>query len=172
MHGSTHHPQPVYLELTRACAFKKRPNDPSTGKKRMGCDRCGMPKGHRDHMGQPPSFNPIVSGQGSGNAMVYQGQKKLWQSALTDLLQESGLPRGLTRVMAEGEAVFPDRRRRDQGNFRVMLEKALGDALVSGFGEVPGGWLPDDSWDHFEFGNLTYVHRPRVSATRLTILPG
>ena len=46
---------------------------------------------------------------------------------------------------------FPARRRRDSGNYRVMLEKALGDALVE------GGWLPDDTPEHYEFGGVTFT---------------
>jgi hypothetical protein len=38
----------------------------------------------------------------------------------------------------EGEVSFGDGRERDQGNHRVIVEKALGDALVR------GGYLPDD----------------------------
>jgi hypothetical protein len=65
----------------------------------------------------------------------------------------------------EGEVTFPDTGRRDQGNYRVILEKALGDALVT------GGWLRDDSWDHYEFGGLTMRVWPGESATRLMIFP-
>lgn len=58
------------------------------------------------------------------------------------------VPRGLESVTATAELRFKQRRRRDEGNFRVILEKALGDALVE------GGWLADDTADHFRFGLL------------------
>ena len=60
---------------------------------------------------------------------------------------------------------FPNRIKRDQGNFRWMIEKALGDTLVG------GGWLPDDTWDRYEFGGLTYKYEKGVSATRLMLFP-
>jgi hypothetical protein len=53
-----------------------------------------------------------------------------------------------------GLCCFPDRIRRDQGNFRYFIEKALGDALVAG-GWLEFGGLADDDWDHYEFGGMT-----------------
>jgi hypothetical protein len=60
---------------------------------------------------------------------------------------------------------FPDRRRRDQGNHRFIVEKALGDALVA------GGWLPDDTWEHYEFGGLAMRVERGESWTRLMLFP-
>ena len=59
----------------------------------------------------------------------------------------------------------PDRKRRDQGNHRFLLEKALGDALVA------GGWLDDDDWARYEFGGLQMVYERGVSAMRLFVFP-
>jgi hypothetical protein len=63
----------------------------------------------------------------------------------------------------EGQCTFPDRTRRDQGNHRFMLEKAMGDALVA------GGWLEDDDWSRYEFGGLSAVYEKGVSRTRLMV---
>jgi hypothetical protein len=46
----------------------------------------------------------------------------------------------------------------------VLIEKALGDTLQD-------GWLEDDSWDFYEFGNLTYRYVRGVSALRLMLFP-
>jgi hypothetical protein len=103
---------------------------------------------------------------GSGNAMVYASLKERWQRFLTELLVDSGLELGLGKVYVEGEITFPDQRTdRDQGNFRIVIEKALGDALEA------GGWLPRDDWAHYEFGQLQMRIEPGVSATRLMLFP-
>jgi hypothetical protein len=181
--------EPVVLEVVRECHFKQKPcalcgkakgHANHTPKKTAtcrqasgkvgswprGCDRCGRNKGDRAHFGAPPSFNVMASGEGSGNAMVFMNMKQSWQAFFVELLQASGLPRGLERVYVEGEITFPDKRDdRDQGNFRVVIEKALGDALQE------GGWLKRDSWDHYEFGQLTKREHPGESATRLMLFP-
>lgn len=151
--------EPAMVEIVRACHFKRKPDE--DGHRKLGCLRCGRPKSHRAHMGQPPSVNPL----GSGNPAGYQAQKHQWQALLGDLLAASDLPKGLAHVLVEGEATFPTRQRRDQGNHRFMLEKALGDALVD------GGWLEDDDWSRYEFGNLVASYEKGVSVTRLVLFP-
>jgi hypothetical protein len=151
--------EPVMVEHVRVCHFKRRPDE--DGHRKLGCARCGRSKADRWHMGQPPSVNPL----GSGDMRAYQDQKKRWQALLIDLLSASGLPRPLERVLVEGEATFPTRQRRDQGNHRFLIEKALGDALVE------GRWLRDDSWEQYEFGNLMASYEKGVSATRLILFP-
>lgn len=181
--------EPVELEIVRACHFKAKPlacrdckaerrratkstpcehcGSKALPIKRQGCARCGAAKGDRSHVGAPPSLNVL----GSGDPAIYMGMKARWQEHLVELLDASGLPRGLAYVLVEGEITFPDRGRRDQGNFRVLIEKALGDALVHGWDGVPGGWLEDDDWTRFEFGGLAYRYEPGVSRTRLMIFP-
>lgn len=151
--------QPVELTVTRECHFKKRA--PVDGKKRQGCDRCGRAKHDVCHLGAPESFNVFAS----SGWQVYQTAKKCWALALLPQLEASGLPRGLGRVTAEGRATFPDRAKRDQGNYRVILEKALGDTLVE------GGWLEADDWTRYEFGQLAYAYEAGVSRTQLMIFP-
>jgi hypothetical protein len=147
--------EPVELEIVRQCHFKAK------GEGKRGCGRCGAPKWDVTHIGAPPSINLL----GSGNPQAYQGMKARWQALLSDHLRASGLPTGLERVLVEGQITFPDRGRRDQGNYRVLLEKALGDALKV------GGWLDDDDWSRYEFGGLAYAYERGVSRTRLIIFP-
>jgi hypothetical protein len=65
---------------------------------------------------------------------------------LSIALMEQRVPRALASVSAKATIRFKQHRRRDEGNFRVILEKALGDALVE------GGWLSDDTPDLYRFG--------------------
>lgn len=152
--------EPVEIEQRRVCHFKKKPADPETGKKRNGCARCGKPKNHLDHLGAPGSFNAFGSG---ANQHVYQGLKKRWQEAITPKLEKAGLPRPLGKVLVEARVCFGDRTERDQGNFRVVIEKAMGDALVE------GGWLEKDTWDHYEFGGLQLVYEQRENWTQFIL---
>lgn len=170
--------EPVQLEVVRQCHFKAKPckacglpksNRVHTPKKtatckfraQRGCLRCGLNKGDAAHFGAPMSFNAL----GSGDPGVYMTLKKNWQDVLTQRLEESKLPRGLERVFAEGDITFPDRADRDQGNFRIVIEKALGDALEQ------GEWLDSDSWEHYEFGGLTQHYVAGESATRIVLFP-
>lgn len=144
--------EPVEIQITRHHAYEK------TG---HGCAVCRKAKYHPDHIGHSDSFN----GLGSGNQFVYQEMKKGWQEALALALDASGLPRGLGHVLVEGQMCFPTAHKRDQGNHRMIVEKALGDALVA------GGWLEDDTWNRYEFGGLSYTYRKGESWTRLMVFP-
>jgi hypothetical protein len=80
------------------------------------------------------------------------------------MLMGQRMPRPLPGpVAAFATLVVPVKRRRDEGNFRTPLEKALGDALVN------GGWLADDTPDLFRFGAVTFDHQPVKSETRITV---
>jgi hypothetical protein len=60
-------------------------------------------------------------------------------------------------VEAAASLRFTTKRRRDEGNFRATLEKALGDALVGDRAAWPEGrWIPDDTRDHFRFGDIDF----------------
>jgi len=96
----------------------------------------------------PPSLNVIA---GRGSRFEFASAKRRWQSDLGVLLMAEAVPRGLERVEASAVLSFPTRRRRDEGNYRTLLEKALGDALVE------GGWLPDDTPDRFRFGRVRFA---------------
>lgn len=185
--------EPVELVIERRCTFKAKPlicrakgcgaerkrkdakapcpacGTTLTPVQRRDCDRCGGAKHDPAHYGAPPSLNVL----GSGDPFTFQRIKEEWSALLAGALEASGLPRDLGRVLAEGEATFPDRQRRDQGNYRVLIEKALGDVLVNGSEKagIAGGWLPDDDWSRYEFGGLAYNHEPGVSRTRLMLFP-
>jgi len=145
------------LRHVRNHPFEKRG---SGGRASPGCAVCRKGKLDMAHVGTPQS----IRGFGSGaNHFQYQTMKHKWQDRLTEMLFDAGVPTGLSHVLAEGQVCFPDRKKRDQGNYRFILEKALGDALVE------GGWLPDDDWDHYEFGRLRYAYAKGDAWTALTI---
>ena len=153
--------EPAVIEIVRGCHFKKKAADPDTGKKRLGCARCGGAKHDPVHLGAPESFNVFASSGWS----VYQAAKKRWATVLVPALAASGLPKGLGSVMVEAEATFPDRAPRDQGNYRVILEKALGDVLEA------EGYIEGDDWTRYSFGDLAYRYEKGVSRTRIIIFP-
>lgn len=169
--------EPVYLEHTLVCSFKAKPcalcgKPPGSKvhrpkktatcpfKRQNGCATCGKAKNDPDHVGAPESFNIFAS----GGWEAYQSAKQRWHKVLMPLLLASGLPRGLGGVLVEGECSFGDDRERDQGNHRVVIEKALGDVLQE------GEWLSKDKWDVYEFGNLT-LNEEGVNRIRLTLFP-
>jgi hypothetical protein len=98
--------------------------------------------------GCPPSFNAIGY---RSHWSVGRREKLKWQEMLGMALMVARVPRGLAAVSATAEIRFKQRRRRDEGNFRVILEKALGDALVE------GRWLSDDTPEQYRFGAVDLV---------------
>lgn len=95
--------------------------------------------------GTPPSLNAVGY---RSHWSVSRKHKMQWQGWCALALMEQKLPRRLKRVEATATLRFKQRRRRDEGNHRVLIEKALGDALVE------GGWLPDDTSDLYSFGQV------------------
>lgn len=110
----------------------------------------------------PPSFNAVGL---HSHWTVGRRHKLQWQEWLSIALMEQGVPRGLGVVRASATIRFKRRRRRDEGNFRVILEKALGDALVE------GGWLPDDTPEHYQFGAVELM-APVSAPETIVILDG
>lgn len=77
------------------------------------------------------------------------------------------------RVHATAVIVHPTRRRRDEGNFRAPLEKALGDALCPPAGDYADPYLSDDTPEHFTFGTVTFAVDPsRAACCHLTLTWG
>lgn len=108
----------------------------------------------------PPSLN----GMGlRGSHWKVTAAKKQWQQTLGLLLIESRLPRALTSVEASAVLRFPTRRRRDEGNFRWLLEKALGDALVP-------HWIPDDTPDRYRFFGVEFDPETGPALTGVTVI--
>lgn len=95
----------------------------------------------------PPSLNRFTG----GSRGPYHRAKKQWQTQLGTALMVAQVPRGLKEVKATAEVRFKTVRRRDEGNLRFLLEKALGDILVE------GGWLPDDTADFYTFARLRMI---------------
>lgn len=155
--------EPVEIVHRRDHKFAKPPKG-SRGCQALvdGGKKCGRAKTNPLHHGAPPSLNDSGSG---ANHFAYQNAKKAWQEMLNDRLVTVGLARPLRSVLVEGLCCFPDRIRRDQGNFRYFIEKALGDALKE------GGWIEDDDWDRYEFGGLAKVYEKGESWIRLRIFP-
>lgn len=169
--------EPVLIEITAECIYKPKPcgacgrgkGHPSHRRKggtcvfvrRIGCATCGKPKNWSGHVGPPESFNAMAG----RNPEVYRGAVRQWATVLGPLLRASDLPMGLGRVVVEGVVSFGDDHDRDQGNHRVIIEKALGDALVR------GGYLVADTWKRYEFGDLQRADEPGVGRTRLMLFP-
>lgn len=109
--------------------------------------------------GTPPSYNTLVHAHWRKN----QRAKQDWQQRCEIVLMEARVPKGLTLVTATALLHFKQYRRRDEGNFRVVLEKALGDALVN------GGWLPDDTPDHYRFERLRFTESSTAPRTEVSL---
>lgn len=105
----------------------------------------------------PPSLNAF----GSGDRRRYHRMKKALQEDLGNLLMYEKVPRGLRVVTASAVLRFPTRRGRDEGNYRFLIEKALGDALEK------GGWLPNDTPEHYTFGRVHFD--PATGPAKTTI---
>lgn len=86
-------------------------------------------------------------------------RKQVWQDYFFIAMMEQRIPK-LARVHATAEITLPKNRRRDEGNYRDVLEKALGDALQL-------QWLPDDTPEFFTFGEVTFS--PESGTTRLLV---
>lgn len=109
----------------------------------------------------PPSMNDII---GQGSRWRYTSAKSKWGVLLISRINALSIP-PCTRVYVEGQVTFPTRTKHDQGNYRFLLEKALGDALQS------AGVLADDDWDSYEFGGLSKAYEKGVRRTRLMLMP-
>jgi len=94
--------------------------------------------------GTPPSFNKVgLHSHWTAGRKAKQG----WEQWLLIALLEQRVPKGLSKVTATATIRFKERRKRDEGNFRTLLEKALGDVLQN-------GWLEDDVPEYYSFGRV------------------
>jgi hypothetical protein len=89
-------------------------------------------------------MNQKSSGFGA-NPHVAARTKRIWEGVAMVMLLQAKVPKDLAWVTVRARMRFPDKRRRDEGNFRMVIEKALGDALVS------GGYISDDTPDKYRF---------------------
>lgn len=107
----------------------------------------------------PPSLNRVGT---RSNHWAVRDAKNRWQGIFEQILMGANLERGRERIHATASLRLPVRRTRDEGNYRWMLEKALGDALVN------GRWLPDDTPEHFTFGGVSF-EAPGPARTTVTL---
>jgi hypothetical protein len=109
----------------------------------------------------PPSLNKVG---GLSHWRTWNKHKREWQDMIGILLLSEVNPKRPlgTPVIMDAMLWFPVRRRRDEGNYRSLLEKAAGDALVK------GRWIPDDTPECFRFGSITFVkgHKATVLLLR------
>lgn len=94
----------------------------------------------------PKSLNQVSK---AAHWSVFQNEKKRLEGEMFIAMLEAKVPKPLVRVHAEAVLNFKTHRRRDEGNYRSILEKALGDTLQL-------QWLPDDTPEHFTFGAVQF----------------
>lgn len=106
----------------------------------------------------PASVNAAPAKSSRGAGIGRHKAKKALEADLARLLLAAGVPRPIPggRVRATARILTPKARRRDEGNFRAPLEKALGDALSPFDRESPFRWLDDDQPPAFTFGAVTF----------------
>lgn len=112
----------------------------------------------------PASMNKAPAAGSRGARMARHKAKRGLEADLARLLLAADVPRPIPgdRVRATAELLFPAVRRRDEGNYRTALEKALGDALAPHDTASPFRWLSDDTPEHFTFGAVTFGQTPAV----------
>lgn len=110
----------------------------------------------------PPSLNAASLGS-RGAHMKFHRTKKHWEGMFVIALMQAKVPKKLVRVHATAVCRFASKRKRDEGNFRFMVEKALGDAL-----QINGN-LADDTPDQFTFGALTFNPEKGTPLTKVTL---
>lgn len=98
----------------------------------------------------PPSLNKMGS---RGNWRVWNMHKKWWQDQVGLVLMKEVQPKRelTTPVLVDAVLWFKTARHRDEGNFRTLLEKSTGDALVA------GGWIPDDTPENYQFRGVRFM---------------
>lgn len=109
----------------------------------------------------PPSLNRVA---GHGSHWPWTRAKKAWQEDIAYALVLNKIPRNAKTVGAVATMRFATTHKRDEGNFRALLEKCLGDALVN------GGWLPDDTPEHYVFGEVTFLPKADDAKPETTII--
>lgn len=104
----------------------------------------------------PPSLNTM--GTRASHWPVTRAKQR-WEGIWSILLLHAGsrgtpeahrLPKRIRQVQAEASLRFPTAHRRDEGNYRWILEKSLGDALQK------TGFLVDDTPDYFRFNGVFF----------------
>lgn len=139
----------VFIRHTLDHKFVVKEKKPGKKKPPPGCALCNAGKHRTVHHPHPPTLNDV----GSGDRHFYQDMVKVWKDRWTELLEATVLPKPCGFIYVSGTICFPTRAKRDQGNFRAFTEKTLGDALED------GGWLVNDDWSSYEFGQLGFLYQ-------------
>lgn len=102
--------------------------------------------------GTPPSFNAVGlhSHWAVGRKAKQDWEQWIHFAILEQAVPRGLMPRGLKSVTASAAIRFKQKRKRDEGNFRVILEKALGDVLQN-------GWISDDTPEYYRFGRVELI---------------
>lgn len=164
--------EPAYITREPDHSFVKGVMAVRGGKRQRICETCGYVKNNVIHHAFPRSINAF----GSGSRGAYIGTKSSWGPVFYDMTEASDLPRlgeiEESSIRIEGELTFGSMRGGKRGNlppdkenYRSMLSKIYADVLVE------GGWLYDDSWWHFSFGELGYTYEKDVWRLELMIFP-
>jgi hypothetical protein len=112
----------------------------------------------------PPSLNQVGS---RGHWHTFYGQKTRWQNQIEMwLIAKHGAHPLEVPVTVRARLRFPQYRERDEGNFRMLLEKSVGDALVN------GGWIPTDTPEYYRFQTVEFAPEKGPNLTTLIITPG
>lgn len=112
----------------------------------------------------PPSLNKVGA---RADWRTFRRHKKSWERDVWLLLRaERGLVPMTPPVFVRGTLRFPTKRRRDEGNYRALLEKAVGDALTL------GGYIPDDDSGNYRFIALDFEARNGPNRTVLEFVEG
>lgn len=111
----------------------------------------------------PPNLNSFGMGSRGAHMKMHRLKKKWINDYFGIVFKEVQLPKGLLRVVATAVCRFPQKRKRDEGNFRWSLEKFLGDALQQ------HGHLDDDTADEYTFPKLTFDPTTGTKRTLITL---
>lgn len=109
----------------------------------------------------PPSFNVVGM---SGSRWKMDKIVKAWRVDLGWAMRAAGVPRDRSLVVATATITFPSKRRRDAENFRVILSKALGDALQD------VGVIPDDTAEFYRLADVVLRVESGVARTNVVLL--
>jgi hypothetical protein len=114
----------------------------------------------------PPSLNRLGAqgAPGQGPAWKrYNDEKQKWGLVLASKIPRRRLAHPAARARCCGHLRFETNRSRDEGNFRYLLEKALGDALVRQC------WIADDDWQRYTFERLHFDPSPGPPRTLVVV---
>lgn len=109
----------------------------------------------------PPSFNRVGH---TGNRWSWTKAEKQWRETVEMLLMQTGFPREWDFITVNVRLRFKEKRGRDVVNYRTLLEKAIGDALVN------GRWIPDDTPEHFEFERVHFEQQTGKPLTTIELV--